>query len=66
VVWTERTTQRSGSETLAHDAQDHGALVDDEACAAHMVVCVLPHVRVGEGAPFHLGDVEAPYHGHFW
>lgn len=37
------TRERSRSQTLADNTQDHGQLVDDELCAA-VVVCGIPHV----------------------
>lgn len=56
--------ESGGSQRLAHDAEDHGELVDDEFCAA-AVVFVVPHVAGFEFVPLHFFEVEAPYYSHF-
>jgi hypothetical protein len=57
------TTKRRCAQALAHNAEDHGDLVDDELCPAEVVLLV-PHVAVLELAPLHLLHVEAPYYCH--
>lgn len=60
---SERTTQCRRSQTLAHDAENHGELVDDELGPAH-VIFVVPHVTVLELGPLNLAEIEAPYYCH--
>jgi len=55
--------QRSGSQTLTNNAENHGELVDDELCAT-VVIRVVPHVAGLELAPLHLLHVETPNYRH--
>ncbi len=57
------TIKCSGADGLGDDAEDHGELVDDELCAAEVVVGV-PHVARLELAPLYVVQVEAPDDGH--
>jgi hypothetical protein len=59
-----RTTQSCSPQRLGNNAEYHGTLVDYEACAAHVVVCIFPHVVVAEFGPLHVVQVEAPYYCH--